>query len=242
MSPDVHSLAASYALDALDEDERAEFEGHLGRCEQCRTEVGEMRATAARLAAAMPIPPRPELRSRVLEAVARTPQAPADPVGPASRRARTVPPSAGAGAVPRRRAAALVAVAAAVALVVGALGAVRLTGGVNEGVDQVAAAPDARQLPLDGAVGTLEVIWSATGGRLAVEGRDLPDPGPGRAYQLWLLGGAQPVPAGVFDPDGAGAVSYAGRLPGEPAGWAVTIEPAAGSAQPTSPIVYQGSL
>ena len=36
---DLHDLAAPYALDALDDDDRRAFEAHLRECEQCRTEL-----------------------------------------------------------------------------------------------------------------------------------------------------------------------------------------------------------
>ena len=36
MSDDLHSLSGAYALDALDDDERADFEEHLARCATCR--------------------------------------------------------------------------------------------------------------------------------------------------------------------------------------------------------------
>lgn len=257
MNPDLHLLAASYALDALDEHERAGFEAHLVRCEQCQIEVAELRATASRLAAARPVAPNPELRSRIMAAVAATPQVgPGPPAPPAPAvapglavtlrpgvaRGRRRAPGLPATTVNRRAAAAVLAVAAAVAVVAGALGAARLTGDRSPArPDEIAAAADARQLPLDGAVGTLKVIWSAADGELAVVGHGLPDPGEGRAYQLWLLGGPRPVSAGVFFPDGSGSVELIGRLPGEPAGWGVTVEPAAGSEQPTGDAVYQGS-
>jgi anti-sigma factor RsiW len=36
---DIHQLAAAYALDALDDRERAEFEAHYPTCPVCRPEV-----------------------------------------------------------------------------------------------------------------------------------------------------------------------------------------------------------
>ena len=40
---DVHKLTGAYAMDALDELERARFEQHLATCEDCRAEVAELR-------------------------------------------------------------------------------------------------------------------------------------------------------------------------------------------------------
>src|SRR5581483_2489886 len=49
---DVHELTAAYALDALNDDERAAFESHLAQCEQCRAELAGLSETAAALALA----------------------------------------------------------------------------------------------------------------------------------------------------------------------------------------------
>ena len=40
---DIHHLGAAYALDALDERERAAYEAHYATCEICRTDVREFR-------------------------------------------------------------------------------------------------------------------------------------------------------------------------------------------------------
>ena len=48
---DVHDLAGSYAIDAIDDPaERARFEKHLRHCPQCATEVAGLSETATRLA------------------------------------------------------------------------------------------------------------------------------------------------------------------------------------------------
>ena len=71
---DVHRAAGAYALDALPADERAAFEAHLDRCADCRAEVRELQATAARLGSTQAVAPPPQLRERVLAEVARTRQ------------------------------------------------------------------------------------------------------------------------------------------------------------------------
>ncbi|HSZ39131.1 MAG TPA: zf-HC2 domain-containing protein [Trebonia sp.] len=77
---DLHLLTGTYALDALDADERARFERHMAGCDACQGEVRGLRETAARLAAATAIAPPPGMRRQVLAAAARTRQLP-----PASR-------------------------------------------------------------------------------------------------------------------------------------------------------------
>jgi len=62
-------LAAAYALNALDPEDRWTYERHLDTCEQCRDEVARLREGAVELAYAAAGPePRPELRDRILHA------------------------------------------------------------------------------------------------------------------------------------------------------------------------------
>ena len=69
MSPDLHHLSGAYALDALDDVERALFEQHLAGCADCRNEVAELSATAHSLAALTEEPPPPALRAAVLSGI-----------------------------------------------------------------------------------------------------------------------------------------------------------------------------
>src|SRR5919109_2540569 len=65
--PDLHDLAAAYALNALDPEDRWTYERHLDGCDRCRTEVAGLRESAAELPfAAVGPEPRPELRERIL--------------------------------------------------------------------------------------------------------------------------------------------------------------------------------
>ena len=66
---DLHELAAPYALDALDADERVAFETHLRECERCRVELASLRETVGALAYAAEAPAPPEdLRNRLIVA------------------------------------------------------------------------------------------------------------------------------------------------------------------------------
>ena len=107
-----HTLAAAYALDALDDDERATFEQHLLTCDACADDVREMRATGARFALAETAAPPANLRSRVLELAKQTPQTTPD------RNVVPLRPTAARNPVNRW----LAGVAAAAVLVAGALG------------------------------------------------------------------------------------------------------------------------
>ncbi|NEC50723.1 anti-sigma factor, partial [Actinospica acidiphila] len=74
---DPHSLAAPYALDALDPAERVRFEKHLRSCDRCAAEVRDLAEDAVRLAWSTAAPAPPALRDRVLAAVRTTAQEPA---------------------------------------------------------------------------------------------------------------------------------------------------------------------
>jgi anti-sigma-K factor RskA len=65
----VHDLVVGYALGLLDEDERREFDSHLGGCESCRDEVVALTETSAALAYAAEGPAPPDaLRGRIVDA------------------------------------------------------------------------------------------------------------------------------------------------------------------------------
>jgi anti-sigma factor RsiW len=59
--------AASYALGALDADERAAFETHLAECAACRSEVQSYQEVTGLVAqSAPPVSAPPHLKARVL--------------------------------------------------------------------------------------------------------------------------------------------------------------------------------
>ena len=65
----LHDLTAAYALDALDDDERATYETHLRACDDCRAELASLGDTVGLLASATegPMPPA-GLRDRIVTA------------------------------------------------------------------------------------------------------------------------------------------------------------------------------
>src|SRR6266702_1095075 len=74
---DLHSLSGAYALDALEPGaERDRFTRHLSRCQSCAAEVKGFREVATAMAFAAAAEPPAELRGRVLAAAARTRQLP----------------------------------------------------------------------------------------------------------------------------------------------------------------------
>lgn len=76
---DIHSHTDAYVVGALDDNERRAFEQHLAGCADCTREVAELRELTAALSQQVGATPPPGLRSRILEAVASTPQEAAEP-------------------------------------------------------------------------------------------------------------------------------------------------------------------
>src|SRR4051812_49041418 len=85
----VHTLVGAYALDALSEFERRQFEAHLGECETCAQEVRGLSETTARLGSAVAQRPPLGMRERVLAEVSQVRQVPPRVARrPAPRRSR----------------------------------------------------------------------------------------------------------------------------------------------------------
>ena len=71
---DIHQLGAAYALDAVDEHERAEFEAHYPTCPVCRPEVAGFRETLSQVAAAVAVSPPAALKANVMAEIGETRQ------------------------------------------------------------------------------------------------------------------------------------------------------------------------
>src|SRR5258708_32126862 len=99
--PEPHTLAGAYALDALTGTDRARFERHLTRCEQCAAEISGLREATARLAAAAAAAPPPGLTERALAATAHIRQLP--PLAPDHPSRSPAPRAAPACPAPRLR-------------------------------------------------------------------------------------------------------------------------------------------
>jgi anti-sigma-K factor RskA len=244
LRPDLHTLTGAYALDAVDDAERDRFEHHLHRCESCRHEVSGLRETAARLAMAVARQPPAGLRERVLTAAAQTRQLP--PV--TDERPLPQPHARRMSRPARRRPRLAVALAAAGMAVVIALGitlAVTRRQLDNARAQQQAVAavlnsPDARILTRRTSLGgSATVVVSRSEQKVIFTAAGLPPPPGTRVYQLWLIGPLRTRSAGLLPLPSRGRVApllASGLARGDSVG--VTVEPAGGSAQPTTtPIV-----
>jgi hypothetical protein len=234
---ELHTLTGAYATDALDPDERAEFEQHLESCSSCRLEVVELRATAARLAVAASTAAPATLRERVLAEVSQTRQlAPLADVPRLDDR-RATRPSPQWYRQP--------ATAAAAVLLVVAAGLGGLAVQQSRQADQ--ARHEAAQIAAvvadpDHVEHTVPLPSGGTGTVLAVDGtavflghdlRELPD---GRAYQLWRMTGQDSQSAGVLGRGGDVTGVVTGIGPADAVG--VSVEPESGSDHPTSDPVF----
>ncbi|MFC8502682.1 anti-sigma factor domain-containing protein [Pedococcus sp. NPDC057267] len=70
MSADIHGLVGAYAVEAVDDSERAAFEAHLAECPECRAEVSSLREAAAQLGVLAATAPPSGMRDAVLARIA----------------------------------------------------------------------------------------------------------------------------------------------------------------------------
>jgi anti-sigma-K factor RskA len=70
VSDDIHALSGAYAVDALDDVERARFERHLADCSACQAEVDSLAIAASELSVLTEVAPPASLRAKVLADIA----------------------------------------------------------------------------------------------------------------------------------------------------------------------------
>ena len=240
MSPDLHHLSGAYAVDALDDAERASFEQHLAGCADCRAEVAELSATAGSLASLTETTPPPSLRASVLSGIAQVRPIP-PPTENVAVPADDEEPDAGGTVVPIRRRPRTAWFAAAAAAAVIAIGGLAWSPWSNDTgsqspMDQVTAAADAMTVSTTKDGATAEVAYSKQLAKAAISVTGMPPAPDGMTYQLWYVGqGGTATPAGLLgvDAGGSGQALLTGQAtPTDKV--AMTVEPAGGSAQPTT--------
>jgi anti-sigma-K factor RskA len=240
---DIHALSGAYAVDALDDDEREQFEQHLAACPECRAEVRSFSETAALIAEPEAESPPPSLRDSVLSGIASTrPLPPESPEATPETTPETTSESSPTPAVrPLHRRTFPLLVAASVALVLvglGIFGGVRLlqnNGSSNADLaDQILNAPDAvsSTQSLAGG-GELTLVQSPSLERAVMIGKDVPAPQTGTTYQLWLQQpGKGMVSAGLMSDAEEPTVLTGNAATAKAA--AVSVEPPGGSTKPTT--------
>lgn len=238
MSFDLHALAGAYAVDALDDVERARFERHLRECEDCRAEVASLHEATGLLAESVMATPPPSLRERVLAEAATV--RPLPPVMAESAQTAPTP-------ITRRRPRRLPTLAAAAAAVV-AIGA----GGVvwqpwgDDGSSQsprltaserVLNAKDAESYTKTfpgGARATITVSDQLN--QAVIQTKDMPAAQKGTVYQVWLQHDDVMVDAGLM-PEGPDNTVLLYGDPADAVGAGITVEPAGGSQTPSDEVV-----
>ncbi|MEV7430777.1 MULTISPECIES: anti-sigma factor [unclassified Nocardioides] len=240
MSDDIHALSGAYAVDALDDIERAQFERHLAGCDTCREEVDSLREASALLAETTMLEPSADLRARVLAQVSTV--RPLPPLVPAHA------PAPSTGSVPadparprRRRLTGLVAAAAAVVAIGAGTGVLveqpweddTSQAPLPSAVDRIKAAPDVQTFEHEFPDGAEAVLYrSASLNEAVIVTHDMGPAPDGKVYQAWLQHDDVMVSAGLM-PEGPDNTV---PLEGDPAtanGFGITVEPAGGSVVPS---------
>jgi len=262
-------LAEVYALDAIDDAERAAIERHIAAAPPAERATFNERVRQAQetLAASFAVEADPPsgLLDRILASL------PAQETGPGQQ-----PADAAASGVPavvakpvhepsglpavddlgaarqrreeRRRPQGmrnwLIGVAAAAVIALGGVGVGAYVANQNDPLNQVLQANDVRQATVDvTGGGTATVSVSPSKDAIVVKMNNVPAPPPGKVYQMWLIpkDGSAPVSQGLMD---AEALSKPAVVTGihTAAALGITVEPAGGSASPTTPTVAAAPL
>ena len=193
----IQDLLGAYALGGVSDDERRAIEDHLEHCDLCRAELDHlMLAVRAYPLAVSEREPPPDLRNRI-RALALTEAEIDQPVRPASHGLRRFSVSSARWALP--------------------LAAVLLSALIGMGIWNVwlqqrldRDTPESigleRSDPSDTWSGQLTYLADE---QVAVlQFRDMPTLPSGQVYQIWLIAGETPVPAGIFTgPDARQAVA-----------------------------------
>ncbi|MFE5813382.1 anti-sigma factor domain-containing protein [Streptomyces sp. NPDC056479] len=233
---DPHDLAGAYAVDALTQEEREAFRRHLADCPDCAREIARQQEAAAWLALAAARTPPPGLKERVLAEVARTSQIPVTPPGRADegRNRRST----------SRLLQLALAASVAAAAALGGLAAwqhqeerqTRQEAATNASdIARLIAAPDTtfvRKGVAYGGSGTVAVSRHLD--QAAYFCQDLAALPPNKTYQLWYVAAGDEVRSAGLIPGKAALQAVSLPPPGAAASLAITVEPSAGSPEPTS--------
>jgi anti-sigma-K factor RskA len=261
-------LAELYALDAVSDDERAAIDAYISAAPEAERTAFTERVRQARETLALAFTAEEEPPAGLLERTLAQlplsspaalpeslPEAPLPVAPPESAPAPDGVPASGDDLTAarqrreeRRRPSAvrnwLIAAAAAIVLAVGGVGIGGYVASQNDPVNQVLQAGDVREATVGvTGGGTATVAISESKDAVVVRMKDVPPPPAGKVYQMWLIpqDGSAPVSQGLMD---AQTLSQPAVVKGiaTAAALGVTVEPAGGSARPTSPTVATAPL
>lgn len=223
---EIHALSGAYAVDALDDLERARFEEHLSACAECRAEVASLQDATLLLSELSETRPSAALRAKVLADITTV-----RPLPPVVARMEARRP---------RRWSGLVAAAAAAVLVVGGSTYVwqQVDGSSSvqlSAADQVIGSADVERIDLDFPDGAHATVYRSVAlGKAALETTKMPAPPSGQVYQLWLQKNGRMVPAGLMPVRSDQKLVIDGSADDATA-VGITVEPEGGSEHPTTP-------
>ena len=213
---EITELLGAYALDAVDDDERAVVEEHLATCARCRAEVAEHREVATMLAHTGGDAPEglwQRIASSLDEAppdLHLVPAAPSTPPAPTSTGVRRLAWRVGVGAV-----AASVVLAALLGVLVRRQDQriddlqQALQDPLLAAFDEAVTDPDSRVIELTSSDGDVVLRGAITEDGIGyLSASPLPDLPAGRTYQLWGSAGGELVSLGVLG-DEPRVVSFA---------------------------------
>lgn len=251
-SETMRDLVAGYALGALTPEETRAFEAALAISPELQRELQEQREVGALLAQADERTPPAELKARLRERIGRTKEAPLRGPEPGRRSFTVLVMGAGLAAA--------VLVAAGLSLKVRSLNdTIRSRDSLLSAREQLLAQREETlnailepsvQLLTMVAPGEMppvaQVFFDPRKRSVIIHTFNLMPAPAGKAYQLWLLPRkGNPIASRVFNTESSGhGLERAIAVPAdaEIAGFALTVEPAGGSPQPTSPLVLYGTL
>jgi anti-sigma-K factor RskA len=248
---DLHLLAGAYALGALNNSEREDFEEYLLTSEEARAEVASLSDTAVMLGLATePITPPPALKASLMAQIAATPQLSA--AGEEAERSNvtalfgTNPVRSASSSKVQRRwyarpATFLIAAAAVIAIFVGG-NVVNLVSSNTQqsqqasSVTEISSASDSQHASssVEGG-GKATLIWSNKLQKSVVVFDKLSALPADKTYQVWYVAGSETKSAGTFSAADSGKTVkvLTGKMTdGDTVG--ITVEPAGGSKQPTT--------
>lgn len=222
---EIHALSGAYAVDALDDLERARFEEHLAACAECRAEVTSLQDATLLLSELSETAPPAGLRAKVLADIQTV--RPLPPLVASLERRRP------------RRWQNLLAAAAVLGILGGAAVTIQQVADDSSQLDpasRVLTAADVEHVNLDFKSGaSATVSRSVTEGQAVLVARKMQPAPSGRIYQLWLQDPAgKMIPAGLMSGgDETSTVVLKGNANAATA-VGITIEPDGGSESPTT--------